>query len=609
MSVPTSSQMANQLPLQISTIPPAAVTTLSATLAASALSSTAAGAMLPQGLQCRYHSERHGWLLCKILRSNPSWGTYDLDVRQQAAAHKLAPPLADTGLNHFSIWPVGSFVSYISQSKGTLATEIKSFNHSDGTYNLGVREHAHPDRIRARIASGVVLPQASSASTAATSIPAPTAASFAATNPFATISANAQQQQGYYFAPSTSLLQPPLSAPALATLPPAAAPQLTCDAFMFSQLQPSPVVSALGPYGAMGVVAHEDSSPMIRPIVHPGHAPREDEELVGVIVTICSGASYDALFSQVPQLAGEGKRVATYSASPGSLSHILGELSGHPRTCRRPSDLHRNLRHLVADIQAVQADSVVFNWECCSGCSSDHLECSSTVIKLVKHLLDQGHMVMFSDFSLKALIQHWKEDLLGPNPFVKVSEFGGKFQLRFDPTTLSESPSAQLQKLGELANEGKAELNALPSTIAFSVKWSKADCSAYQCKALTVMTEFGGTSARPARGEGCEAGGHRGLAGHVLLTYPSGGKLLVSAGHWIELSRLDVSEETFLKAAAGFGEAFSNEVVTSMAACSTAAERNQTVQAYSSQMIQQCSPCSYSMPPQPRSAPAQMNNA
>jgi hypothetical protein len=256
----------------------------------------------------------------------------------------------------------------------------------------------------------------------------------------------------------------------------------------------------------------------------------------------------------------------------------------------------------VADIQAVQADSVVFNWECCSGCSSDHLECSAEVMKLVKHLLDRGHMVMFSDFSLKALIQHWKEELLGPNPFVKVSEFGGKFQLRFNAATLCESPSAQLQKLGELASDGKAELHALPSTIAFSVKWSKADCSAYQCKVLTVMTEFGGASARPAPGEGCEAGGHRGLAGHVLLTYPSGGKILVSAGHWIELSRLDVSEEIFLKAAAGFGNAFSNEVVATMAACSTAAERNRTVQAYSSQMIQQSTPCSYSAP-MPRSAP------
>ena len=30
-------------------------------------------------------------------------------------------------------------------------------------------------------------------------------------------------------------------------------------------------------------------------------------------------------------------------------------------------------------------------------------------------------MTMFSDFSLKALIKTWKAEVLGPNPFVKIS--------------------------------------------------------------------------------------------------------------------------------------------------------------------------------------------
>jgi hypothetical protein len=36
---------------------------------------------------------------------------------------------------------------------------------------------------------------------------------------------------------------------------------------------------------------------------------------------------------------------------------------------------------------------------------------------------------MLSDFSLKALIAEWDEKLLGPNPFVKVAEYGGNFTL------------------------------------------------------------------------------------------------------------------------------------------------------------------------------------
>ncbi len=36
-------------------------------------------------------------------------------------------------------------------------------------------------------------------------------------------------------------------------------------------------------------------------------------------------------------------------------------------------------------------------------------------------------MVMFSDFSLKALINQWDESKLGPNPFKKVGETSSPF--------------------------------------------------------------------------------------------------------------------------------------------------------------------------------------
>jgi hypothetical protein len=49
---------------------------------------------------------------------------------------------------------------------------------------------------------------------------------------------------------------------------------------------------------------------------------------------------------------------------------------------------------------------------------------------------------MCSDYSLKALIGSWKENLLGPNPFVKIGEFRNSFQLEFDPNILKDCPSA-----------------------------------------------------------------------------------------------------------------------------------------------------------------------
>jgi len=34
---------------------------------------------------------------------------------------------------------------------------------------------------------------------------------------------------------------------------------------------------------------------------------------------------------------------------------------------------------------------------------------------------------------------------------------------------------------------------------------------------------------------------YEGTAGHVLLTYPSGGMILTSMGHWVELMKIDTS--------------------------------------------------------------------
>ena len=67
-------------------------------------------------------------------------------------------------------------------------------------------------------------------------------------------------------------------------------------------------------------------------------------------------------------------------------------------------------------------------------------------------------MAMFSDFSLKALINQWDSEYLGPNPFKKINEFEGHFTLSFSNNELKDCPSAQLQLVGEMAEEGKCNV-------------------------------------------------------------------------------------------------------------------------------------------------------
>ena len=47
----------------------------------------------------------------------------------------------------------------------------------------------------------------------------------------------------------------------------------------------------------------------------------------------------------------------------------------------------------------------------------------------------------------------------------------------------------------------------------------------------------------------CKIGEKVGPAGHVLLTYKSGGHLLTSMGHWIELMKIDTSEKKLFELA------------------------------------------------------------
>lgn len=43
--------------------------------------------------------------------------------------------------------------------------------------------------------------------------------------------------------------------------------------------------------------------------------------------------------------------------------------------------------------------------------------------------------------------------------------------------------------------------------------------------------------------------GKTGTAGHILLTYKSGGHLLTSMGHWVELMKIDTSEKKLFEVA------------------------------------------------------------
>jgi len=109
---------------------------------------TPSGGQLRSGLRCRYESGTYGWMEAVVQGYNESDGTYNLDVRQHAALDKISPTAT---VSAAEAWPPGTLTAYHSATVNQwLPAVVVSFNETDSTYNLDVRDHADLDRIRAR---------------------------------------------------------------------------------------------------------------------------------------------------------------------------------------------------------------------------------------------------------------------------------------------------------------------------------------------------------------------------------------------------------------------------------------------------------------------------
>lgn len=286
-----------------------------------------------------------------------------------------------------------------------------------------------------------------------------------------------------------------------------------------------------------------------------------EAKLVGLIVTIWEGSSYDELFKSVKPVVGEGERTASYAAEgvdPAALRTLV-EFGADSPLCQTQGE---EATQLARDLAELDPASVVFNWECCEGCQGDSFR-GPNPVPLMAFLLSRGFMVMASDFSLGALIKQWDPALLGPNPFQLVGQFSDSCKLRFEPATLcATEDSAQLQVLGELCAKGEAPVHALCGTRAFAV-----DASVRAVRVLTVVSELGGAPAREVCGPNrpellSKVGEHEGLCGHCIVDdFEGGGKLLMACPHWIELSRLDAESDTVLRVAEQrFGSAYAEDL-------------------------------------------------
>ena len=316
----------------------------------------------------------------------------------------------------------------------------------------------------------------------------------------------------------------------------------------------------------------------------------KDLPLLSVIVTIFSGSSYDDLFRQVPPVAAGG-RISLYSLELDKVSKFFEEF-------QNPNVSQNNvIKTLAKEISELAPDSILFNFECCSGCENVeyHFPDTKSTMELIKYLLDKGNMVMCSDFAVKSLINDW-DQILGPNPFVQVGQCSDFLELFFDPKVLQESPSKQLQMVGQLCETGTTNIHALSDTVVVGINKNNADNKFYTLSILTIITKTGEFKIDKQKDNSWSIGEKTGTIGHALLKFKSGGLLLISAGHWIELANLNVNInnlETAAKTNYGENNEYMEEI-NQIKCVSDKKEKEFRMNKMANRFVQQTAACNYS---------------
>lgn len=171
----------------------------------------------------------------------------------------------------------------------------------------------------------------------------------------------------------------------------------------------------------------------------------------------------------------------------------------------------------------------------------------------MKYAIDHKHMMMFSDFAVKALLNDWDEKLLGPKAFCNLGECDSFLNLNFIPGELKECCSSQLQMVGQLSEKGESTIHALSGTVVFGMnkdfqKEKAADI--YECQILTIVTKTCVFNIETVdKAHLCKIKDKEGSIGHALIKYKTGALLLLSAGHWVELKNLNVDVNNLEKIA------------------------------------------------------------
>jgi hypothetical protein len=395
-----------------------------------------------------------------------------------------------------------------------------------------------------------------------------------------------------------------------------------------------------------------ENSPLITYI---NHGADENLHVLSVIITILKDSSYDEIYRVIPQTSPEG-RVAVFQINPLAIGYFLKKFNDENFTFDEEfknsnSEFVENFTEIFEYLKDIEPDCVLFNYECCSACG-DFMSFSKkeNTLKLIDIVMKRGSYFMFSDFSVKSLLLDWDENILGKNPFLQIGSNSSHFDLKFDKETLQNCDSAQLKTVGNLSENGSLSIHVMGGTIVFGLDKEKIDEEKYKLEILTIadnikdfLDSYEESDSKNFELEQVnqlfpqsqsqdqfeaeaeenqipnnenlfnkknektkqkkfdkekyfvELKNYKGAIGHVVLHYKSGGKLFLSAGHWIELSKVNVKLDDLEKVSKNlYSNKYDNEIEKIKNEDCNEYTKSKKYSELATKVIQQSSNCNYS---------------
>ena len=253
-------------------------------------------------------------------------------------------------------------------------------------------------------------------------------------------------------------------------------------------------------------------------------------------------------------------------------------------------------KKLKKSLEIVNSDSIMIYFECCSFLANTEFHFTEKCMELIEYFIfNKKYLVLCADFSLKCLINDWDEEKFGKTPFNGYSSLKkGTIDISFKKEKFINSGLRQFKVLGELVDHnkqiGKILLKVLQDTVSFKINNTQDD--KYTIDILSVITEKTddkydninhsnkkqkiNNSINNTLNTLLDACTLRNFnknkinnelvinedsfVGHAIINFKNGGKLLLSNGHFSELSRINCSNESLEKTITSvFGSNYLND--------------------------------------------------